>query len=103
MRIKKGVIHRDLKPANIMLIEYEGQGDFVKIVDFGIAKTLHREDGQSVELTQTGQVFGSPVYMSPEQCRGTHLDARTDIYSMGCVMYRSTTGSSPFLGKTPSN
>ena len=96
---QKGVIHRDLKPANIMLIEYEGQGDFVKIVDFGIAKTLHREDGQSVELTQTGQVFGSPVYMSPEQCRGTHLDARTDIYSMGCVMYRSTTGSSPFLGQ----
>jgi serine/threonine protein kinase/Tfp pilus assembly protein PilF len=96
---QKGVIHRDLKPANIMLVEYEGQGDFVKIVDFGIAKTLHREDGQSVELTQTGQVFGSPVYMSPEQCRGTHLDARADIYSMGCVMYRSSTGSSPFLGQ----
>jgi serine/threonine-protein kinase len=96
---QKGVIHRDLKPANIMLVEYEGQGDFVKIVDFGIAKTLHREDGQSIELTQTGQVFGSPIYMSPEQCRGTHLDARADIYSMGCVMYRSITGSTPFLGQ----
>ena len=96
---QKGVIHRDLKPANIMLVEYEGQGDFVKIVDFGIAKTLSRGDGQSVELTQTGQVFGSPIYMSPEQCRGTHLDARTDIYSMGCVMYRSITGSTPFLGQ----
>jgi serine/threonine-protein kinase len=96
---QKGIIHRDLKPANIMLVEYEGQGDFVKIVDFGIAKTLSRGDGQSVELTQTGQVFGSPVYMSPEQCRGTHLDARADIYSMGCVMYRSITGSTPFLGQ----
>ena len=100
---QNGVVHRDLKPANIMLVEYEGQGDFVKIVDFGIAKTLHGGGGEgverSVELTQTGQVFGSPLYMSPEQCRGTHLDARADIYSIGCVMYRSTTGKSPFVGQ----
>ncbi|MES6406055.1 serine/threonine-protein kinase, partial [Cutibacterium acnes] len=59
---QNGVIHRDLKPANIMLVEYEGQGDFVKIVDFGIAKTIHGGgEGASIELTQTGQVFGSPL------------------------------------------
>lgn len=97
---QNGVIHRDLKPANIMLVEYEGQGDFVKIVDFGIAKTIHGGgEGASIELTQTGQVFGSPLYMSPEQCRGGHLDARADIYSLGCVMYRSSTGKSPFAGQ----
>lgn len=97
----KGVIHRDLKPANIMLVNFEGTGDFVKIVDFGIAKMLPRpgEDGQPVELTHTGQIFGSPLYMSPEQCRGTGLDARSDIYSLGCVLYRVMSGESPFLGQ----
>ncbi len=96
---QKGVIHRDLKPANIMLVDFEGQADFVKIVDFGIAKLLSKEDGHSVNLTQTGQIFGSPLYMSPEQCRGTGLDARSDIYSLGCVMYRTVSGESPFLGQ----
>jgi serine/threonine protein kinase/Tfp pilus assembly protein PilF len=96
---QQGVIHRDLKPANVMLVEFEGQGDFVKIVDFGIAKLLPKGDGQSIELTQTGQVFGSPLYMSPEQCHGKSLDARSDIYSLGCVMFRTVTGKSPFLGQ----
>jgi serine/threonine protein kinase/tetratricopeptide (TPR) repeat protein len=94
-----GVIHRDLKPANIMLVDYDGTTDFVKIVDFGIAKIIKEDDDVNVEhLTQTGEVFGSPLYMSPEQCRGKTLDARSDIYSFGCVMFRTLTGKAPFGG-----
>jgi serine/threonine protein kinase/Tfp pilus assembly protein PilF len=96
----KGVIHRDLKPGNIMLVEFDHRKDFVKIVDFGIAKVLPME-GESNHLTQTGEVFGSPLYMSPEQCRGRVLDIRSDIYSLGCVMYRTLSGSSPFFGQDP--
>ncbi len=98
----KGVIHRDLKPGNIMLVEFDQRKDFVKIVDFGIAKVLPTGDeSESSHLTQTGEVFGSPLYMSPEQCRGRNLDTRSDIYSLGCVMYRTLSGSSPFFGQDP--
>lgn len=94
---RRGVIHRDLKPANVMLIEHDDNPDYVKIVDFGIAKILKRGDGaDSTELTETGQLFGSPLYMSPEQCTGKDLDGRSDIYSLGCVIYRSLTGLPPF-------
>jgi len=92
---QKGVIHRDLKPANLMLIDYDDQPDFVKILDFGIAKVVSEE---TTGLTQTGDVFGSPLYMSPEQCRGQVLDLRTDIYSLGCVMYRTLSGVCPVSG-----
>lgn len=88
----KQIIHRDLKPSNIMLVEFEGQPDFVKIVDFGIAKLLGRTDGEGGQLTRTGEIFGSPLFMSPEQCRGMSLDPRTDIYSLGSVMYLALTG-----------
>ncbi len=96
---QKGVIHRDLKPANIMLIDYDGQPDFLKIVDFGIAKLLQPDGAE--QLTHTGEVFGSPLYMSPEQCRGRELDPRSDIYSLGCVMYRTVTGKPVFSGRDP--
>lgn len=95
---QKGVIHRDLKPSNIMLVNYGDQTDFVKIVDFGIAKLLNRVDGSGANLTRTGEVYGSPLYMSPEQCRGHELDARSDLYSFGCVMYKTLTGSPIFQG-----
>lgn len=94
---EKNVIHRDLKPSNIMLLNVAGQNDFVKIVDFGIAKMLGRPEGQSEHLTRTGEVFGSPLYMSPEQCRGKNLDYRTDIYSLGSVMYQTITGQPLFV------
>jgi len=95
---KNGVIHRDLKPSNVMLTNKDTDPDFVKIVDFGIAKILPQE-GQAIhQLTQTGEVFGSPYYMSPEQCLGRRLDARSDIYSMGCLMYETVTGKPPFMG-----
>lgn len=96
---KKGVLHRDVKPTNIMLLgEMKGQ-DFVKIVDFGIAKILPQEGSAEQQLTQTGTIFGSPYYMSPEQCQGEKTDVRSDIYSLGCVMYEALTGKVPFSGE----
>lgn len=95
---QKGIIHRDLKPSNIILLEKDGQSDIVKIVDFGIAKLLPHEGRDAVNLTQTGDVFGSPLYMSPEQCKGEKLDSRADIYSMGCLMYECIAGVTPHGG-----
>jgi serine/threonine protein kinase len=99
---ERSVIHRDLKPSNLMLIEHEGQSDFVKILDFGIAKLLDVDlspnDETHQRLTYTGDVFGSPLYMSPEQCAGSESDQRSDIYSMGCLMYETLCGVPPFVG-----
>lgn len=95
---KKDVVHRDLKPANIILTVQDGL-ELVKVVDFGIAKLVA---GKNSALTQAGQVFGSPVYMSPEQCSDDPLDARSDIYSFGCVMFECLTGLPPFCGSTAS-
>jgi len=96
---KQGVIHRDLKPSNIVLCKFDGQTDFVRVVDFGVAKLIGgNQEGQ--RLTQAGEVCGSPVYMSPEQCIGADLDRRSDIYSMGIVIYETLTGRLPIIGKT---
>lgn len=92
----KGVIHRDVKPSNVMVVNFEGKPDFVKIVDFGIAKMLRPPTSESENLTRTGEIFGSPMYMSPEQCRGLKLDARADVYSFGAMMYRALSGSPIF-------
>lgn len=88
-----GIIHRDLKPANILLTRHAGALDVVKIVDFGLAKGFY---GQDQDLTQNGQVLGTPMYMSPEQIRDDECDPRSDIYSLGVVLYRSFTGETPF-------
>jgi serine/threonine protein kinase len=95
---RKGVVHRDLKPSNILICSDTG---LVKVVDFGIAKLLPTNEQGKVDLTQTGDIFGSPLYMSPEQCQGDSLDARSDIYSMGCVMYETVCGMPPFSGANP--
>ncbi|CAN5242903.1 hypothetical protein BH10CYA1_BH10CYA1_09110 [soil metagenome] len=92
----QGVLHRDLKPGNIMLITQPDGSKLVKIIDFGIAKVI--EENASFNLTQTGDVFGSPYYMSPEQAVGRGIDERSDIYSLGCVMYEMLTGVLPFRG-----
>ncbi|PZM79312.1 MAG: hypothetical protein DKT66_22825 [Candidatus Melainabacteria bacterium] len=89
-----GVVHRDLKPANIILAQINGE-EIPKIVDFGIAKFVDEEN--QANLTQTGEVFGTPHYMSPEQCLGKHADARSDIYSLGCVAFECLTGKPPFV------
>lgn len=97
----KDIIHRDVKPSNIMLVEFEGRREFVKLVDFGIAKVLNPSTPEAENLTRTGEVFGSPLYMSPEQCQGKKLDARADIYSLGAVMYRVVTGKPIFESTDP--
>ena len=95
---KNGVIHRDMKPSNIMLVKDDEGNEMVKILDFGIAKVSDDAESSN-QLTKTGEVFGSPLYMSPEQCRGKKLDARSDIYSVGCVLYRSLIGTPPIIGQ----
>lgn len=92
---KHNAIHRDIKPGNIMLTKQGRTKDYVKIVDFGIA--MITEEAQ--RLTRMGEVWGSPIYMSPEQCMGANVDFRSDIYSLGIVMYESLTGKVPFLGR----
>ena len=90
-----GVIHRDLKPANIFLVEHGDETDFVKVLDFGLVKNVSG-DGKGEDLTQTGLFMGSPKYMAPEQIRGDKVDARTDIYALGIIMYEMITGKVPF-------
>lgn len=96
----KGVVHRDLKPSNVMLLDKDGDPNFVKLVDFGIAKVLSQEGEQAHRLTQTGEIFGSPLYMSPEQCMGRPVDKRSDIYSLGCVLYEALSGKPPHQGNS---
>jgi serine/threonine-protein kinase len=95
---RKGVIHRDIKPSNLILATTPERPDFVKVVDFGIAKVLSEED-DAMNLTRTGDILGSPLYMSPEQCMGNKMDARSDIYSLGCVMYQALVGITPLKGE----
>lgn len=95
----KSLIHRDLKPANILLQQLTTSGAVVKLVDFGIAKSIPLFDQETQGLTSTGVVIGSPAYMSPEQCVGEDLGEQSDIYSLGCVMYEALTGQPPFTAK----
>jgi serine/threonine-protein kinase len=97
-----GIIHRDIKPANILLTA----DHTVKVLDFGIAKRFHptsKGDAtqEMVSLTSPGLVVGTVSYMSPEQTRGEAVDARTDVFSLGCVLYQAATGQQPFRGPTP--
>lgn len=98
----QGVIHRDLKPENIMLERLRTGREHVKVLDFGIAKMrdLDGVDPSPGFKTKTGMVFGTPEYMSPEQIRGDELDGRTDLYSLGVVMYHMLTGDIPFTGES---
>ena len=95
---KKGIVHRDIKPANIILIKEENDKNVfqAKVVDFGLAKVINPVAGQAI--TTKGQIFGSPLYMSPEQCQGQAVDHRSDIYSLGCALFESIAGEPPFVG-----
>jgi serine/threonine protein kinase len=94
---QKGIIHRDLKPSNIMLTKNEGKLT-VKILDFGIAKIA--DITSDATLTKTGEIFGTPTYMSPEQAEGNKVDFQTDIYSTGCILFECLAGVPPFHGRS---
>jgi serine/threonine-protein kinase len=95
----KGIVHRDLKPDNVYLIadpEVPG-GERIKLLDFGIAKLLGATEGH--HMTRTGSLMGTPTYMAPEQCRGVAVDARADLYALGCILFELCAGRAPFVGE----
>ncbi len=99
---EKGIVHRDLKPDNVFVVPDADLplGVRIKVLDFGIAKLSG--DGDAKHKTRTGAVIGTPAYMSPEQCRGAgHVDSRSDIYSLGCMMFEMACGHPPYLGEGP--
>jgi len=97
---KKGFVHRDIKPPNIFIVANAAAGSGrVKIVDFGIAKLTGVKDETIQKLTNVGEICGSPYYMSPEQCDGAKIDARSDIYSLGCSLFEALTGTTPYRGR----
>ncbi|OJH34499.1 serine/threonine-protein kinase [Cystobacter ferrugineus] len=92
----RGIVHRDVKPQNVMLLQRQGQADFVKVVDFGISKVMQGQPGSG--LTEAGAILGTANYMAPEQAAGGTVDARADVYSLGVLTYEVCTGSLPFRG-----
>lgn len=96
-----GLVHRDLKPENIMLMPVAGDPNFVKVLDFGIAK-MQKDPAKPGEasLTEAGMIMGTPTYMAPEQAKGEEVDARADVYALGVLMYEALTGHPPFQDET---
>jgi serine/threonine-protein kinase len=98
----QGIVHRDLKPENVMLVEKGGDPDFVKVLDFGVAKVPIGEGdgGPSHAITRAGMVFGTPEYIPPEQALGQPSDGRADLYSLGVILFEMIAGVRPFVGET---
>ena len=95
----RGIVHRDIKPENVFVTRAGDEPDFVKVLDFGIAKLT--QDTDEGTLTRTGAIFGTPAYMSPEATNGRTVDARSDVYSLGCVLYFMLAGHPPFAESSP--
>ncbi|PIE06094.1 MAG: serine/threonine protein kinase [Sorangium cellulosum] len=96
-----GIVHRDLKPDNVMVQRRDGKVTRVAVLDFGLSKMFHTENLGSTNLTEQNMVLGTPEYMAPEQARGDEVDARTDIYAAGVILYLMLTGRVPFKRRTP--
>jgi serine/threonine-protein kinase len=96
----KGIAHRDLKPANVFLSRMPGGREHAKLLDFGLARMVENEGDEELTLTKRGVVFGTPAYMSPEQATGSHADERSDVYSMGALLFELLAGRRPFVGDT---
>ena len=94
-----GIVHRDLKPENVIVTQTRDKRDFVKVLDFGLAKL--RETEHQLEITSQGSLIGTPYYMAPEQIRGEAVDGRTDLYALGALMYKALSGSPAFSASTP--
>ena len=97
------LLHRDIKPANIMAVDVPGRPDFVKVLDFGIARALEGGQLDNLELTREGSVCGTPTYMAPEQAMGLTLDGRVDVYAVAAIFYEMLTGELPFLATNPTD
>ncbi|MEP7052831.1 MAG: serine/threonine-protein kinase [Pseudomonadota bacterium] len=98
----QGIVHRDLKPENVMLVDKGGDPDFVKVLDFGIAKVPLGDDGapKANPITKAGMVFGTPEYMAPEQALGQNVDGRADLYALGVILYEMLAGVRPFSSQS---
>jgi tRNA A-37 threonylcarbamoyl transferase component Bud32 len=96
---ERGIVHRDMKPENVFVVPRDDGREFVKVLDFGIAKVLGLEE-DAPRLTRTGMIFGTPEYMSPEQAQGQQVDHRVDIYAVGCLLYHMLTGDVPFRAES---
>jgi serine/threonine-protein kinase len=93
-----GIVHRDLKPENVMLVEKAGDPDFVKVLDFGVARVPIADTPGVKSITKSGMVFGTPEYMAPEQALGQQLDGRADLYALGVMLFEMISGARPFAG-----
>jgi serine/threonine-protein kinase len=98
---EQGLIHRDIKPANVYICRYGREVDFVKVLDFGMVKSQHKNEADEIKLTRPDTVWGTPAFMAPEQALGNQsIDGRTDLYAVGCLAYWLITGQVVFKGKT---
>jgi serine/threonine protein kinase len=96
-----GIVHRDIKPGNVMLMPTRSGEDFVKVLDFGIAKLRDESSAAAASTTGTGAIVGTPNYLAPEQARGDAVDGRTDLYAVGCLLYELAAGHPPFRAPSP--
>ncbi|UJR79450.1 serine/threonine-protein kinase [Sandaracinus amylolyticus] len=97
----RGIVHRDLKPENVRVLQEAGEGDFVKVMDFGLAKLRDHDEAAGASITRAGLIVGTPYYMAPEQIRGDGAEPRSDVYALGALMYKCLTGVPPFHAPTP--